>query len=51
MPQGASNLPAPSQGQQQQAQAAKDVEIDPIARVKQSLLPRLKESLVVTVIL
>lgn len=35
------------QGQTAQAQAQKDVDIDPVAKVKQFLLPRLKESLVV----
>ncbi|XP_052272418.1 mediator of RNA polymerase II transcription subunit 29-like [Dreissena polymorpha] len=33
-------------GQQPQPQAAKDIEIDPIVKVKQALLPRLKESIV-----
>lgn len=47
MQQPQTNPPQPPQGQPQQAQAAKEADVDPIVKVKQSLLPRLKESLVV----
>ena len=42
------NQPMPPQAHPQPAQVQKDaIDIDPIAKVKQNLLPRLKESLVV----
>ncbi|XP_052766039.1 mediator of RNA polymerase II transcription subunit 29-like [Mya arenaria] len=46
MVQQSPNQNVPSQGQQQQVQANKEVEIDPIVKIKQYLLPRLKDSLV-----